>query len=156
MQAVRDIIREIPFGTPANAVKAPKPKEVPMSSTSSDSDTQRKRIDRLFIKFAAFYGHIWRSQFKNDRFTEFAKGEWQDALARFDNSVIERVIHDCRERDEFPPTLPQFIHYCRQARKPESSKPLEKAINVSAPEVAHGHLRSIKQLLQDNKENASC
>lgn len=128
MQAVRDIIREIPFGTPANAVKAPKPKEVPMSSTSSDSDTQRKRIDRLFIKFAAFYGHIWRSQFKNDRFTEFAKGEWQDALARFDNSVIERVIHDCRERDEFPPTYRSLFITAVKHVNPSRANRLKKQL----------------------------
>ena len=51
------------------------------NATTSSHSSDHKRIDLLFSKFAAFYGHIWRSQFKDEVFFKFAKKEWVDALS---------------------------------------------------------------------------
>lgn len=50
------------------------------SSTLAPTEEGRKRIDRLFLRFAAMYGQVWRSQFKSDEFLVFVKGEWQQGL----------------------------------------------------------------------------
>lgn len=91
-----------------------------MSSSSKNSSKADKRIDMLFSKFAAFYGHVWRSQLKDEKFLKFAKGEWQEGLSEFTDTVLTKAILNCREFNEFPPTLPQMIQYCRQIRKQTS------------------------------------
>lgn len=79
-------------------------------------DKVEKRIDLLFSKFAAFYGHVWRSQFKDERFLVFAKKEWQTALSAFNDAVVTKAILDCRNFYELPPTLPQMIQCCQQIK----------------------------------------
>lgn len=88
-----------------------------MSSHSSDTSKEQKRIDLLFSKFAAFYGHIWRSQFKDEQFFKFAKKEWLEGLTCFTDAVVNEAIMGCREHYEMPPSLPQMISYCKQIRK---------------------------------------
>ena len=88
-----------------------------MSSSSKDIYKVDKRIDLLFSKFAAFYGHIWRSQFKDEVFFKFAKKEWQEALSEFTDEVLTQAILNCREFYEMPPTLPQMRQCCRQIKK---------------------------------------
>ncbi len=43
-------------------VSQPMSSQKTMSFTSSDANSQSKRIDLMFSRFAAFYGHLWRSQ----------------------------------------------------------------------------------------------
>ena len=61
-------------------------------STSKETNPKSKLIETLFSKFAAFYGHIWRSQFKNEGFLEFAKREWQEGLSGFSEPIINKAI----------------------------------------------------------------
>lgn len=119
-----------------------------MSSKSTDTDRQRKRIDRLFLKFTAFYGHIWRSQFKHEDFISFAKNEWQVGLQRFDDQVLDSVTVRCREHCEFPPTLSQFIMFCRQAALPTTRKRKLRVVNPSSPEKSKQHLNQLKEMLK--------
>ncbi|MGL6030071.1 MAG: Vir protein [Legionella sp.] len=88
-----------------------------MSSPSNDTNKEHKRIDLLFSKFAAFYGHIWRSQFKDEQFLKFAKKEWVEGLVEFSDAVLHEAIIGCREQYEMPPSLPQMIGFCKQIRK---------------------------------------
>jgi hypothetical protein len=85
--------------------------------TSSSSSNVNKCIELLFSKFAAWYGHIWRSQFKDEAFLGFAKKEWQEGLSDFSDVVLNQAMISCRDHYEFPPTLPQMIHHCRQINK---------------------------------------
>ncbi|MBA2649336.1 MAG: Vir protein [Legionella sp.] len=89
----------------------------------------------MFSKFAAFYGHVWRSQFKDEVFMIFAKKEWLDALGEFSEMVLTKAILNCRDFYELPPTLPQMLHCCRQIKKQtvfhvvnESHVPANKAV----------------------------
>jgi hypothetical protein len=74
-------------------------------------------MDLIFSKFAAFYGHVWRSQFKDEGFLTFAKKEWIDGLSQFNDDVVAQAVLNCRNRCEMPPTLPQLIGFCMQIKK---------------------------------------
>ncbi len=112
----------------------------PQKTLSHCSDTNKadKRIDLLFSRFAAFYGHVWRSQFKDEAFLRFAKKEWFDALKDFADKVIIQAILTCRETWDMPPTLPQVVQVCRDIKNRETfyvvkqtAQPANKALVMS-------------------------
>lgn len=118
-----------------------------MSSSSNDIYKAEKRIDLLFSKFAAFYGHIWRSQFKDERFLEFAKKEWQEALSEFSDEILTKAIVNCREFHELPPTLPQVLMCCRQIKKQSSFCVVDEAYVPASQETVVSHLKRCKEIL---------
>jgi hypothetical protein len=118
-----------------------------MSSSSKDTYKVEKRIDLLFSKFAAFYGHVWRSQFKDEVFFKFAKKEWQEALTEFTDEEITKAILSCREFYEMPPTLPQVIQCCRQLKK-QTFVDVAKEMYVPAnPAVVRACLQQCREFL---------
>lgn len=118
-----------------------------MSSGCKDSYPVDKRIDLLFAKFAAFYGHIWRSQFKDEVFLKFAKKEWQDALSEFTDEVLTKAILNCREFYEMPPTLPQLRQFCRQIKKQTFVDAVKKKVVHANPAVVLSCLKECKEFL---------
>lgn len=110
-------------------------------------EESRKRIDRLFLRFAAMYGPVWRSQFKSDEFLAFVKGEWQQGLSGYEDKALELAIEFCRKTKELPPTLPQFIEFCKNCCKRSTFFVREELPKSHNPEVAKTHLLKIKQLL---------
>lgn len=147
MQSIGKILEmnqaKIYSGTPRN-------QSVSNSATSSPSkhaDSQAKRIEVLFSRFAAFYGHVWRSQFKNDGFLKFAKKEWLDALSGFSDTVMNKAILECRDSYELPPTLPQLIQCCRQIRKRHDFYLVKKDYVPAKKEVVIAHLKQCKAFL---------
>lgn len=90
------------------------------SSNLAPTEEGRKRIDRLFLRFAAMYGQVWRSQFKSDEFLVFVKGEWQQGLLTYADNILDLAIDLCRKNKELPPTLPQFIDFCKNCSKRSS------------------------------------
>ena len=118
-----------------------------MSSHSRDTNKDTKRIDILFSRFAAFYGHVWRSQFKDEGFLGFAKKEWAAALSQFTDATLIKTILHCREAYEMPPTLPQVIHCCRQLKKRNAFYVVKKDHVPVAPEVVMSHLKQCKEFL---------
>ena len=121
------------------------------SSNSNDINSEIRRIDLLFSKFAAFYGHIWRSQFKDEAFLVFAKKEWREALTEFSDDVFDKAILSCREFYELPPTLPQMILCCRQIKRRvihvvKQSEP----VSVNQEWVAL-HLKKCREMLGQNQ-----
>ena len=100
-----------------------------------------KRIDNLFLKFSAFYGHSWRSLFQSDDFLNFVKCEWKEALACFDDAVFIEAISCCRDFFEnYAPTLPQFIKVCKELRSRKNDNELrmksrlKKHVDYRCPE----------------------
>ncbi|TIE36073.1 Vir protein, partial [Legionella pneumophila] len=84
MQSIQNILVNVtPQKTCSAHPVSPKNETTTMSSSSKDTFKAERRIDLLFSKFAAFYGHVWRSQFKDEVFLKFAKKEWQEALSDF-------------------------------------------------------------------------
>lgn len=119
----------------------------PTSSHSNDVNKDGKRIDILFSRFAAFYGHVWRSQFKDEGFLGFAKKEWAVALGEFTDATLIKTILYCREAYEMPPTLPQVIHCARQLRKKNTFYVVNKDHVPVAPDVVISNLKQCKELL---------
>ena len=118
-------------------------------SNSHPTEPNRKRIDRLFLSFTAFYGQLWRSQFKSDEFLNFMKNEWFQALQEIEDKNIEEAITHCRNKKEYPPTLPQFIELCKNAKQRDlfKTKPIDEPKDRT-PAVAFIHLERIKRLLR--------
>lgn len=147
MQSMKKILEH---ATPAQTcsvlpvMRIEKHQEQTMSSPSCDSSREHKRIDLLFSKFAAFYGHIWRSQFKDESFLRFAKKEWHEGLSVFSDTVLNEAIVGCREQYEMPPTLPQMIYYCKQIKKRKEFRIKEEHIKAQKSIVA----ANVKQCLE--------
>ena len=151
MQTVRQIIQnnrlETVCGIRAN--QDLNVKKTPMLSSSQPIEANRKRIDRLFLSFSAFYGQLWRSQFKNDDFLAFMKNEWVQALQDIEDKHIDEAVKNCREGKEYPPTLPHFIDLCKTAKKQHVFNYQNKEeIKKAKPETARKHLEQIKAILQ--------
>jgi len=104
-------------------------------------------VDEIFLKFAVFYGHVWRSQLKDPGFIQFAKQQWCEALDRFDEAVIQKVILRYRDSEEFPPTLVQFISKCRQARDYLIPREVPSQQKITDPRIAKQMLHNLKTLL---------
>ncbi|HAU1408744.1 TPA: Vir protein [Legionella pneumophila] len=118
-----------------------------MLSNCKDTFKAEKRIDLLFSKFAAFYGHVWRSQFKEEVFLRFAKKEWQEALGEFTDAVITKAILNCRDFYELPPTLPQMLQFCRQIRKRERFYVVDKGYVPASKAIVMDSLQKCKDYL---------
>lgn len=121
-------------------------KQVTTSSNSNSANHHKKRIERLFLKFAAFYGYIWRNQFKSDDFMAFSKKEWLEGLRPYSDEVLAKVILHCREYSEYPPTLPQMIGFCRKEIKRSNFFKAEE-VELAQPEIRKKHMDCIKNKL---------
>src|SRR3990167_6282194 len=120
------------------------------SSTSIDSND--KRIDKLFARLSAIYGHVWQSQYKSPDFFDLAKKEWLETLQIITDKNIELAFKTCKERYEYPPTLPAFYQLCIsfQPIKPSNYfKPYET--KAADPLVAEKHLKKISEIINKNK-----
>lgn len=150
MQSVKQIIGNNPIKTVSGNHVNQDLRKKPLTTTSSisvPSEDSRKRIDRLFLRFAAMYGQVWRSQFKSDEFLVFVKGEWQEGLFSYEDKVLELAIEVCRKNKELPPTLPQFIDFCKNCSKRNSFYVPDRSPKNNNPEVAKTHLLKIKAIL---------
>ena len=103
-------------------------------------------MTRLFATFAAFYGHIWRSQFKDEGFLTFAKEMWQEGLQDFSDVILAKAIRHCRSFYELPPTLPQMIQCCRDIKK-QTSFFVVKIPHTVNRAVVSAHLNQCKAIL---------
>ena len=118
-----------------------------MSSLSNDSQLASKRIDLVFSRFAAFYGHVWRSQFKSEGFLVFAKGEWAEGLRSFSEDVIQKAVISCRDFYEMPPTLPQVVRCCREQKRRMDVYVADDVLQPAKPEVISFQLNRCKDIL---------
>ena len=147
MQNVKQIVEEMMSqNLCSGSQKMPKTmsKSPPVTTSSPSKDASKIsfRIELLFSKFAAFYGHIWRSQFKErEGFVVFVKKEWQEGLKDFNDSVVEKAIIKCRNFYKLPPTLPQVIIICRDIRREENAF-------IKAPPVKRGDVKIAKEHLK--------
>lgn len=143
MRTLKAILSD-PMPTPSgNRVNRHEPAT---SSPSEISQKLRELVDDIFLKFAVFYGNVWRSQCKNADFIQFAKQQWCEALVKFDEKVIRREILRCRDHEEYPPTLVQFIARCRQSTKQIICK-REEPVKPADPKIAREVLQKIKTIL---------
>lgn len=146
MQPIKNVLNLQNLATPSGiAAKGVSNQTSPMSSNFNHTEKHKKRIDNLFLKLAAMYGHVWKSLYKSDEFLAFTKDEWLNALARFDDEIITKTLLYSRNHYEYPPTLPQFIECC----KAHSNRVfvLERHSNDRNIAVAHEALNKIRTIL---------
>ncbi|MCX7125448.1 MAG: hypothetical protein NTU49_06835, partial [Gammaproteobacteria bacterium] len=123
------------------------------SSTSAHIDNTR--INRLFTRMNAIYGHIWQSQFKPAEFLTVAKQEWEETLREFQDDTINQAVNTCKKRHEMPPTLPMLYQLCRSIQPPKRLSTMipsttYKPIN---PEMAKIYTQKIKEMLSRVRNN---
>ncbi len=119
-------------------------KQAPTSSGSENPEDYDKRMDTLFSRFAAIYGHVWISSYPTADSLKFAKCEWSDALTRFDNQALKQALIDCREHNKFPPTLPEFIACCKEKVARRQLTTIDtKPTQLASSKVAHEHLKAM-------------
>lgn len=148
MQRIQQILKNSVVEIPSAHLQKPIHKTQATSSNCSNTAKADKRIDLLFSKFAAQYGHIWRSQFKDEEFfLPFAKKEWQEALVDFSDVVLDQAIIECRIFYELPPTLPQVLQICKKIKQRMTIYIPEVQSNPSNKEVAAFYLAQIKASL---------
>jgi|TARA_R110002126_G_scaffold11644_2_gene51856 hypothetical protein len=104
-------------------------------------------MEDLFTRFAVFYGHVWRSQFKSDGFLAFAKQEWLEGLKPFSDDTLNRAVLECRDHCDMPPTLPQMIRFCREIKKRTTFYTAPKAVVPASKEVAEASIKQCKAIL---------
>lgn len=132
---------------PSTLKMTPKPQQEKSSSSEEQYDYD-KRIDTLFTRFGAIYGHMWANNFQTVQSLKTFRQEWSEALSRFDNSTLKEVLVECRESKRYPPTLPEFIASCKDKvarRIPAKPREAQRQINIS--EVAISHLKQMKEAL---------
>ena len=105
---------------------------------------RRDVIEGLFLRLAAIYGHVWKSLYKHDELLEFNKLEWLDALAPYEESIIDKALQYCLSHWEYPPTLPQFLACCRLHSTRGQYEKYTTGSMPSSHEVAHAHLNQIR------------
>ncbi|MGQ3887835.1 Vir protein [Legionella sp. CNM-1927-20] len=120
-----------------------------MSSPSTATDDQDKRIDALFARLGAIYGHIWWSNFKSEKSLQISRKEWSSGLKRFDNLTLKEALLTFRERHPFPPSLPQFIECCKSiSNRKIVRKPKEETIKRALIEVAEFNIKAMLGILK--------
>ena len=117
------------------------------SSISADIAKHKQRIHKLFLRFAAIYGHVWKGLYKSDEFLAFTKNEWLDALKEFDDSSIDKALLNCRSQWEYPPSLPQFMEACKRIASKDKGFYTRSPVQKGDPEVATMYMKKIKTML---------
>lgn len=117
-----------------------------MSPITGISPEALKRIDSLFLRFAAIYGHVWKSLYKSDEFLIFSKKEWFHAVKEFDDLVLDKALATCRKTRKYPPTLPEFIESCNLF-KTKNVIPEISPIKMASPETVIAHLNRMRAFL---------
>ncbi|HFL2715766.1 TPA: Vir protein [Legionella pneumophila] len=118
-----------------------------MTRNSKSCGKSIEQTNKVFLKFSTFYGHIWRSQFKNEAYTDFARDEWSKALGDFDEKLIDQAIEECLRNREMPPALAQFVDCCKQLSSKKKQFFKREASTPCNPMVANQHLKKIKTIL---------
>ena len=148
MQPIKNVLQHHNLSTHsgiAAKVASKTMKEEATSLNSVDSERLTKRIDKLFLKMAAMYGHVWRSLYKSDAFLAFTKTEWSKGLMRFDDKTVDKALLSCLSNWELPPTLPQFVDCCKAYTKRMMYE--KDVIKPCTPAVAEANLNQIKNFL---------
>lgn len=68
-------------------------------------------VERIFVRMENFYLSLWKDRFgtiPRDR----VKQAWAEELAGYTAIEIKRGLDTCKT-NKFPPTLPEFLSYCR-------------------------------------------
>ena len=112
-----------------------------------ESEKLRKRVDQLFLRFAAIYGHMWKSLYKSDEFLAYTKQEWMDSLEKFDSNILDKALLHCKEKESYPPSLPLFVEICKSCVRRHDNIDKQEAPHKCDPAIARMHLDQLRAML---------
>lgn len=69
-------------------------------------------IERLFDKLSAMYGNRFTDMWRGID-PEMVKREWAESLVSYPPAVLKYALDQCKDTSNSPPSLPQFIGFCR-------------------------------------------
>lgn len=105
-------------------------------------------VDRLFAKFACWYGKHWLDMWAGIDL-RLVKKEWANELAIFNGYRLKYGL-DCCKRRKFPPTLPEFIEYCESTPKHLQVPDVPKLEHNEAPPLSRAEARArLAQLMAE-------
>ena len=119
-------------------------------SLHSRNASNRKVVELMFTKFAIAYRGLWHKDLQNERYSEFAKKEWDKHLKEFSDEIITTVTEICEKTFDMPPTMAQFIGLCKNELNRQYVNKQEP-IKKSKPEVAIFHLSKMKEILNNRR-----
>lgn len=103
----------------------------------------------------AIYGNNFRNRFKNERQIELALIEWERELCKLTLKEIDAGFKAMNQTgDAFPPSLPQFLAYCKGAmvglrQDTDAYKDFPKLeVLKSDKETAAKHIQELKSKLK--------
>jgi len=106
-------------------------------------------VDRLFALFGAMYGAkltaLWEGSSIED-----VKAVWGADLWMFSGVQIGWAVETCKDRNPFPPTLPEFRTLCRAAPRPELPALEEPRID---PLIAEARAKEAQEKLANAMNN---
>lgn len=149
MKSIAQLLEQpmTPSGTKTQKIQQASQRLNASKQMSSACNVTDKRIENLFTRFAVFYGHLWRSQFKSDGFLEFAKKEWSEGLKQVSDEILIQAILACRDHCDMPPSLPQMIGLCRDIKRRNTFYVAGKAHQPASKAVVEEHIRQCKAYL---------
>ena len=118
----------------------------------TELDSRMKRIiNQLFLRMSSIYGNKWTKSFSSVEIENFAKREWYNALTKANLSPdqIREGLDKCRDNQEWPPTISEFI----QISKPPIVHAMHKEFKdqLPPPKISDEQLaenrRKLKELL---------
>ena len=79
-------------------------------------------IDRLFARFGAMYGAQWAEKWRGFDIAE-VKATWAEDLDGCTGNQLRMALDHVKANCAFPPSLPEFLGYCRQFREKPQNVP---------------------------------
>ena len=148
MQSLKQIVQTNQLNT-AQGFQNKQTQHATAMTNSTSSGKCIENANTIFLKFSIFYGHVWRSQFKNEHYSTLARKEWSKTLQVFNEELIEKAIQECLEHREFPPTLTQFVECCKQLGNRNKGFYVPEVAKNTNPLVAQAYLKKIKSILHN-------
>jgi len=105
-------------------------------------------IDRLFARFAAMYGNRFADMWAGISIDEVKKC-WADELRIFSVDQVGKAV-DSLKSNNFPPTLPEFLQYCAQARR---DAPRNHEVRDALPDLSDADADAARERCMETMRN---
>ena len=107
----------------------------------------------IFQHFSAIYLQKWTDQYSDSRSLKAGLAEWAIGVRELTVEQIMRGVDECREFEEWPPSIATFIKHARDVNSIHlNSKAYQPWIALPAPmgnpRLAQEAIRQIKRSLQ--------
>lgn len=107
----------------------------------------------IFQHFSAIYLHKWTDQFSGERSLKAGLSEWTIGLRGLTDEQIMRGVDECREHEDWPPSIAVFIKHAKDAKSIHlNSKAYQPWLALPGPKGdpnrAQKAIREIKRCLQ--------